>query len=74
MPLFATTKLVDLVHLASVRTLVIVLQVRKVVVGISLIVVVVGAQAKLDHPVDAVGEGLRLVERETGGEQRGLDK
>jgi len=61
--------LVDLFHLGGlVRGPIDLLKRRQVVVVAEALIVVIDAQAKLDHPVDAPGELRGLLQREPGGE------
>merc|ERR1712017_2484 len=65
-------QLVDLLHLGAL----VVLERREVIIVLVLrdLVVLVNGEPELDHAVDAAREGGGLVERETGGEQGGVEE
>merc|ERR1739845_226217 len=47
---------------------------RQVVIITKALVVVIDAEAKLDHPVDAAGKLSGLIQVEAGGEQGGVEE
>merc|ERR1719460_1115120 len=69
-----TPPLARSVHLLHLGALVAVLLEGRQLLDVVRLVVVLDGEAELDHAVDAAGEGGRLVEREAGGEQRGLEE
>mmetsp|Transcript_98056 Transcript_98056/g.253588 ORF Transcript_98056/g.253588 Transcript_98056/m.253588 type:complete len:206 (-) Transcript_98056:1795-2412(-) len=70
-----TNCLVDLLHLRRlVSSALDLLQRRQVIVITEALVVIVDAQAQLDHAVDAAGKLRRLVKVEAGGEQGGVEQ
>mmetsp|Transcript_40565 Transcript_40565/g.79943 ORF Transcript_40565/g.79943 Transcript_40565/m.79943 type:complete len:755 (+) Transcript_40565:170-2434(+) len=67
-------RLVDLLHLGGVLCGALSLLERGEVCACLLLLVLVDAEAELDHPVDAGGELGRLLEGEPGGQEGGVEE
>ena len=73
--LLSNASLVDLLHLGGfVSGTLDLLERWEVVIVTQALVIVIDAQAKLDHSVDAASELRRLIQVEARGEQRSVEE
>ena len=71
----STNTLVDLLHLGGLISCTLdFLKRGQVIVVAQALVIVVDAEAELDHAVDAAGELGRLIQVEAGGEERSVEE